>query len=220
MKSDLTDIGLCAARTGPAGGRYDGISLFIVDLHAPGVHRRTIGSIADEQFHRIEFDEVQLAPGDLLGPENGGWPLLTQALAIERTGLDYSLKAENWLAAAGAALGPDADAAVCEEVGRYGAAVDGSRLLSWEVLEGLAADRLDESLAAAAKFYCGELAARIGRWAPTRVTGPLPERRAAVLEAAYREAPGLTVAAGTSEMMLEIVASLALDGLAKEAAAW
>ena len=220
LKSDLTDIGLCAARTGPAGGRYDGISLFVVDLHLPGVHRRRIASIADEQFHHIEFDDVRLGPGDLLGPEHGGWPLLTQALAIERTGLDYSLKAEAWLEAAGAALGPDADPAVCEEVGRLGTAVDASRLLAWEVLSELDADRLDESRAAAAKFYCGELAARIGRWAPTRVTGPLPARPAAVLEAAYREAPGLTIAAGTSEMMLEIVASLALDGLDQEARTW
>ena len=216
LKSDLTDLGLCAARTGASGSRYDGISLFLVDLHADGVRRSTLASIADEQFHRLEFDRVRLGADDLVGPENGGWPLLTQALAIERTGLDYSLKAETWLAAAATAAAPEA----LEEIGRFGAAVDASRLLAWTVLDGLAGGRVDEAMAAAAKFYSGELAARIGRWAPTRVTGPLPERAAAVLEAAYREAPGLTVAAGTSEMMLDIVASLALDGVEEEAPAW
>jgi alkylation response protein AidB-like acyl-CoA dehydrogenase len=221
LKSDLTDIGLCAARTGPPESRYDGISLFLVDLHAPGVRRSVIGSIADEQFHRVELDGVRVGPADLLGEENGGWPLLTRALAVERTGLDYSLKAEVWLGAAARVLGPQVDEAALEEIGRYGAAVDASRLLSWQVLTGLAADRLDEGLAAASKFYSGELASRIGRWAGLRLPGSGGDRLlpadAAVLEAAYREAPGLTLAAGTSEMMLEIVANLVLDGLEQEA---
>ena len=221
LKSDLADIGLCAARTGPPGSRYDGISLFLVDLHAPGVRRSVVGSIADEQFHRIELDEVRVTPADLLGGENAGWPLLTRALAVERTGLDFSLKAEVWLATAARVLGPEADEAALEEVGRYGAAVDASRLLSWQVLAGLADDRLDEGLAAASKFYSSELASRIGHWAglrlPTSGGDRLLPADAAILESAYREAPGLTLAAGTSEMMLEIVANLALDGLEQEA---
>ena len=209
LKSDVTDLGLCAARTGPAGGRYDGISLFLVDLHAPGVRRRVIPSIAGEQFHRVELDGVRVGTGDLLGAEGNGWALLSQALAVERTGLDYSLKAETWLAAAVGTLGADADPddALLEELGRHGARLAAGRLLAWQVLEELAAGRVDEATAAASKLYSSEHAQQVALWAATRldtVSDP-------VLSAAYREAPGLTISAGSSEMMLNIVAGLALD---------
>ena len=216
LKSDVTDLGLCAARTGPPGSRYDGISLFLLDLHAAGVHRRVIPSIANEQFHRVELDGVRVDAGDLLGAEGNGWALLSQALAVERTGLDYSLKAETWLNAAVAVLAAEQEPhpAVLEELGRHGARVATGRLMAWQVLAGLATGRMHESTAAASKLYSSEQAQQIASWAATRLApagDAEPGGPAAVLDAAYREAPGLTISAGTSEMMLNIVANLALD---------
>ncbi len=221
LKGHLTDFGLCAARTGPPESRYQGITLFLVDLHAPGVRRSIVSSIADEQFARVELDDVRVPADDRLGEVNNGWPLVTQALTVERTGLDYCLKSERWLAAACDVLvatnGPQGvDGAVLEEVGRYGAAVDAGRLLAWQVLAGLADGEVDELAAATAKFYTSELAQRIAGWATARLAGSagdprLPAEAVCLLEAAFREAPGLTISAGTSEMMLQIIASLALD---------
>lgn len=230
LKGHLTDIGLCAARTGPPGSRYQGITLFLVDLHASGVRRSVIPSIADEQFSQVELDDVRVPAGDLLGEVNNGWPLVTQALTVERTGLDYSLKAELWLAAAcdmiGATTGADGaasvDDAVVEEIGRYGAGVTAGRLLAWRVLAGLADGEVDELAAATAKLYSSELAQRIAGWSTVRLAGAggdarVPARAAGMAEAAFREAPGLTISAGSSEMMLHIVASLGLDRVAEEA---
>jgi alkylation response protein AidB-like acyl-CoA dehydrogenase len=178
-----------------------------------GVKRSVIPSMADEQFHRVELDGVRVDGGDLLGEEGNGWPLLSHALAVERTGLDYSLKAEVWLDEAIAeVIAMPAGDAVLEEIGRFSAQVQASRSLAWQVLTGLDAGRIDENAAAVSKLYSSELARRIALWAPMRLGSE-------VLEAAYREAPGLTVSAGTSEMMLNIVASLALDGLEQEARA-
>lgn len=236
IKSHLADVALCAVRTGPADSRYQGISVLLVDLHAAGVRRSVIQSIADEQFHRIELDDVRVPAGALLGVENKGWSLLHELLAVERTGLDYSLKAEEWLTAAcevlavggdgadlgGAdAAGADVDAAIAEDVGRFGAAVAAGRLLSWQVLDGLAQQRPNELAAATAKLYNSELAQRIALWAAARLPGStgrrgLPARVAQMLESAYREAPGMTLAGGTSEVMLQIIAGLALDGLDEE----
>jgi alkylation response protein AidB-like acyl-CoA dehydrogenase len=223
LKGHLTDIGLCAARTGPPDSRYQGITLFLVDLHAPGVRRSVVPSIADEQFSQVELDDVRVPAGDLLGELNNGWPLVTQALTVERTGLDYSLKAELWLAAARDMCGAvGTDGAVLEEIGRYGAAVTASRLLAWRVLTGLADGEVDELAAATAKLYSSELAQRIAGWSAARLAGSggdprVPAGAAGLVEAAYREAPGLTISAGSSEMMLQIVASLALDRLEREA---
>jgi alkylation response protein AidB-like acyl-CoA dehydrogenase len=218
LKSDVTDLALCAARTG--SGRYAGISLFLVDLHAPGVTRTPIPSIADEAFHRVELAGVRVGPGDLLGEVGGGWPLLTQALAIERTGLDYVLKAERWLEAVREGLHEPEDATLVE-LGRFAARLTAGRLLSWRVL---GRSEVDEAAAAAAKYHCSELAAEVADWA-VRVHGFgyarawLPAERLDVLEAAYREAPGLTLSAGTSEVMLQIVGSVGLDGYERKGAA-
>ncbi|WP_063783554.1 acyl-CoA dehydrogenase family protein [Streptomyces sp. NRRL WC-3618] len=217
LKSDITDIALCAARTGEPGGRYRGITLFLVDLHAPGVRREVIHGIADEQFHRIRLDGVRVPAADVIGPVGGGWPLLTKALAVERTGLDYSLKAERWYAAALAEL---RDSAATEEnlaeIGRFGAEVEAGRLLSWDVIDAIdaSAGAPDDVATATAKYLTSETAQGVACWA-NRLTGGArtrPGARSAVLEAAYREAPGLTLSAGTSEVMLQIIASAGTQG--------
>ncbi|MFE9455071.1 acyl-CoA dehydrogenase family protein [Streptomyces sp. NPDC006739] len=214
LKSDITDIALCAARTGAAEDRYQGISLFLVDLHAPGVRRETIPGIADEQFHRVVLDGVRVPEADRVGAEGAGWPLLTSALAIERTGLDYSLKAERWYAAV---LDQNPEPDDLAAAGRYGAEVEAARLLSWRVIRQLAAglDEVDAPLAAAAKLLTSELAQSVAGWAAT-LPGPADTPRggiAGMLEAAYREAPGLTLSAGTSEVMLQIIAADDTDGI-------
>ncbi|GAA1083383.1 acyl-CoA dehydrogenase family protein [Kitasatospora arboriphila] len=213
LKSDRTHLGLCAARTGPTDGRYHGISLFLVDLAAEGVHRSVIPGLADEQFHRVELRGVRVGADALVGTEHQGWPLLTQALAVERTGLDYALKAERWYRAV-LAQGLDRP----EEIARYGAAVDAAALFAARLTAGVLAPadggghtaEVDEPLSAAAKYHTSELAQEIAGWAAAHglsTPGTDPG-----LEAGYREAPGLTLSAGTSEVMLQVVAGAgALD---------
>lgn len=215
LRSDIADIALCAARTAEKkkASRYQGISLFLVDLHAEGIRRSTIPSIADEQFHRVELHDVRVGPGALVGREGEGWPLLSKALAVERTGLDYALKAERWFDTVVAGLGTCGDGAVLEQVGRYGAAVTAGRLLAWNVIERLDRGIVSDAAAALSKYHSSELAQQIAGWAPG-VHGlghGLPPASASLLESAYREAPGLTLSAGTSEMMLEIVSSSGLQ---------
>jgi alkylation response protein AidB-like acyl-CoA dehydrogenase len=212
LKSDVADLGLCAARTG--AGRYDGISLFLVDMRADGLRRGPIPSIADEGFHRIELDGVRVGRQDLLGEEGGGLPLLSLALTKSRTGLDYTLKTERWLDAVRDGL-VEPDDAVLVRLGRYSAKLDASRLLTWRVLGQ--ADDADQATATAARLYGSDLAQEIADWA-VEVHGFgyarawLPPQRLDVLEAAYREAPGLALSAGTSEVMLQMIGGPGLDG--------
>ncbi|MET9956204.1 acyl-CoA dehydrogenase family protein [Streptomyces sp. NPDC006339] len=237
LKTRFVDLGLCAARTTPGAGKYQGISLFLVDLDAPGVTVSVIPSANDEQFHRVDLDGVPVSGDDLLGPRDQGWPLLNEALAIERTGLDYHLKAEYWLEAALEALldrepaaAPDAPHASearlaheahdahLERIGRWDGALAADHILAWEVLTGIAADRVDPVAAAVAKYHSSELAQEIALWAAD-LPGPGQRARrtraAVTLDSAYREAPGLTLSAGTSEVMLQIMAT-AFDSLGQE----
>ncbi|MFK4066960.1 acyl-CoA dehydrogenase family protein [Streptomyces sp. NPDC029674] len=205
LKSDITDVALCAARTGAPDGRYQGITLFMVAMDAPGVRRETIAGIADEQFHRVVLDEVRVPAADVVGAVGQGWQLLTQALAVERTGLDYSLKAEAWYAAVVAGgVQPEE----LERCGRFGAEVEAARLHTWRVLGQLkrGLDEADTTCAAVAKYVTSEAARSVAAWANSLPPTPASVS-ATLLEAAYREAPGLTFSAGTSEMMLQIAAA-------------
>ncbi|MFD5325779.1 acyl-CoA dehydrogenase family protein [Streptomyces sp. NPDC127092] len=222
LKTRFVDLGLCAARTTPGAGKYQGISLFLVDMNAPGVTVTVIPSVNDEQFHHVELDGVAVSGDDLIGARDQGWPLLNQALAIERTGLDYHLKAEHWLDAALEALvdqAPDAPHdAHLERIGRWDGALLADHALAWEVITGLAHDRVDEVAAAVAKYHSSELAQDIAAWAADI---PSPRQRAdrtraaVILDSAGREAPGLTLSAGTSEVMLQIMAA-AFDSIGQE----
>ncbi|MFF9364232.1 acyl-CoA dehydrogenase family protein [Streptomyces griseoluteus] len=222
LKTRFVDLGLCAARTTQGTGKYQGISLFLVDMRAPGVAVSTIPGIGDEHFHRVDLDAVAVPGANLLGPRDEGWPLLNEALAIERTGLDYYLKAEHWLDAALEALVEDDPEAVSgdrlEQIGRWHGALEADHVLAWEVLTGIAADRVDQVSTAVAKYHSSELAQSIAAWA---IDIPSPEQRAdrtratVTLESAYREAPGLTLSAGTSEVMLQIMAA-SFDSIGQE----
>lgn len=218
LKSHITDVGLAAARTSQHGSQYSGITLFLVDMHSEGVHVSPIPSIAAEQFQRVELRNVYVSCHAVIGKVGEAWPLLTTALAIERTGLDYVLKAERWLAAATEDLRDSSgDAALGADIGRYRGAIEAGRALTWRVLTRLQAGKVTEVQSAAAKYYSSELAREVALWA-ARVHGStytargLPAAQVRVLEAAFREAPGLTISAGTSEMMLQIVAGFVLDG--------
>lgn len=220
LKTRFVDLGLCAARTTPNAGKYQGISLFLVDMGAPGVTVSVIPGIGDEHFHRVDLDSVPVAGGDLLGPRDEGWPLLNQALAIERTGLDYHLKAEHWLDAALEALidRESTSEAQLEQIGRWHGALTADHVLAWEVITGIASDQVDQVSAAVAKYHSSELAQSIAAWAADI---PSPEQRAnraraaVILDSAYREAPGTTLSAGTSEVMLQITAA-GFDSIGQE----
>ncbi len=206
VKSDITDWGLCAARTCDGPTPYEGISLFLVDLHAEGVRRETIASMADEQFHRVVLDGVRVPATARLGAEGDGWRLLGEALGIERTGLDYAIKARRLYGLVVAAL-PSFDAAAAPQIGRYGAGVAAAEELTARVVEQVAIGVVDPAAAAAAKYFSSELAAGLADWAVSALDFGFGVAEAAAIDSAVREAPGLTISAGTSEVMLEIVAA-------------
>ncbi|MFJ5999342.1 acyl-CoA dehydrogenase family protein [Streptomyces sp. NPDC092370] len=232
LKSHLVDLTLCAARTGGGTSRYEGITVFILDMRAPGIRVQPLPAISDERFNEVTLDDVFIGDEDVLGRPGEGFALLLRGLTIERTGLDYTTKARRWYehalralrstegetAATGVRDGLDAGAGRTEtgdalvEAGRHGADLVKSRLLSWQVISRLGEGRVDEVAAAMAKWYSGELAERIPQWAALEVCpgtqgDPLATR---VLEAGYRDAPGQTISAGTSEVMLQVVASARL----------
>jgi alkylation response protein AidB-like acyl-CoA dehydrogenase len=224
LKTNMATHSLCAARTSDGATKYEGITLFMIDMTSPGLRVAPIPSISNEPFYRVDLDGVWVPEENVLGEEGEGWAQLSRGLAVERTGIDYFLKGEAWFDHAMGHLAEqypvtsDASDALLERIGRLGGSLYSSYLLSWEVLGGLGAGRVDELASAAAKYYASEVAGEVARWGSGV---PTAAQRAACggvtkVDEGYLEAPGLTLSAGTSEMMLQIVAA-AIDNPGQEA---
>jgi alkylation response protein AidB-like acyl-CoA dehydrogenase len=84
----LSDFALCIARTDPSVPKHQGLSMFIVDLRAPGVTIRPLRQMTgDAHFNEVFLDDVHIPVTDLVGQENDGWRALTAMLTHERLAL-------------------------------------------------------------------------------------------------------------------------------------
>jgi alkylation response protein AidB-like acyl-CoA dehydrogenase len=74
-----------AARTDKeARPPHAGISMFIVPMEAEGIIIRPATTMYDGSFANIFYDNVRIPLDNLVGDVNGGWRVLTGALAFER----------------------------------------------------------------------------------------------------------------------------------------
>lgn len=72
------------ARTGSPDSRGQGLSLLIVDLDAPGVKVGPLPTLDGDQLNEIHLDHVRVPEDRRVGPENGAWKIMGEALADER----------------------------------------------------------------------------------------------------------------------------------------
>ncbi|MDG6103031.1 acyl-CoA dehydrogenase family protein [Dactylosporangium aurantiacum] len=208
LKSAYADFALIAVRTDPQASQYEGITLFLVPLDAPGVVIRPIPSMANEQFHDIWFTDVRVDDSAVFGRAGAGWSLITQMFAAERTGLDYYARGRHWLNMIADRLGEHGDRV---GLARYRTRLAASKLLSCQVMQNLQEGNADIAESSFAKWHCSETAQRVAWWSldalgPDALV-PGPDTGDRILEAALREAPGVTISGGASEVMLDILSS-------------
>ncbi len=74
-----------AARTDKdAKPPHAGISMFIVPMNAEGITIRPATTMYDGSFANVFYDNVRIPLENIVGEVNGGWKVLTGALAFER----------------------------------------------------------------------------------------------------------------------------------------
>ena len=88
-----SDYGVIVARTDPEQPKHAGISMFIVDLKAPGVEIRPIHQIdGGSHFNEVFFTDVRIPADNLLGEMNNGWRQATAMLMYERVAIGTGSK--------------------------------------------------------------------------------------------------------------------------------
>jgi alkylation response protein AidB-like acyl-CoA dehydrogenase len=84
----LSDYGVIIARTNPDVPKHAGISMFILDMNAPGVDIRPIHQIdGGRHFNEIFLTDVRIPADWLLGELNNGWNQATAMLMYERVAI-------------------------------------------------------------------------------------------------------------------------------------
>ena len=75
-------------RTDPVAPKHKGISALLTPLDRPGIERRPIRQMTGgSHFAAMSFRDVRIPVADLLGPLNEGWRVTTTTLAHERSGV-------------------------------------------------------------------------------------------------------------------------------------
>lgn len=196
--TDLADFAVVAVRIGPRGKNpYEGIALLWIPLDQPGIERRRVDQLGADPFTDVVLNGVHVPDDHVLADGASGWAMLNEALAIERTGYEAYLRAEQSLA-----VGPRPHSSH-GGVDQLEALVRAAGAMAWRQVRDQAAGELDPGEAAASKWFSTELAAPLARRAYDRATNDGRDE-------AYQlmlEAPGMTLSAGTSEMMLATIAS-------------
>ncbi|WP_312858044.1 acyl-CoA dehydrogenase family protein, partial [Pseudonocardia pini] len=79
------DYGALLARTDPDRPKHSGLTMFVVDMHAPGVTVRPLKDMSGRApFNEITFDSVRLPADAVIGEVNGGWNAAVTMLGHER----------------------------------------------------------------------------------------------------------------------------------------
>jgi alkylation response protein AidB-like acyl-CoA dehydrogenase len=83
-----SDYGIVIARTDPDQPKHAGISMFILDMRAPGVEIRPIHQIdGGRHFNEVFFTDVRIPADRLVGEYNNGWRQATAMLMYERVAI-------------------------------------------------------------------------------------------------------------------------------------
>ncbi|MEV0366872.1 acyl-CoA dehydrogenase family protein [Nocardia fusca] len=218
-----------AVRTDPTAKKHKGISMLIVPTDAEGFSWTPVHTMAGPDTSATYYQDVRVPVTSLVGPENGGWPLVTNQLNHERVALTSAAALQLALAqtTAWAKETKAADGSrifdrewVQLNLARVHAKVEYLKLMNWEIASrvdagGDAAPRPWD--ASACKVYGTELSTEADRLL-MEVLGPQASLRQdspgsvlrGRLERMHRAALILTFGGGTNEVQRDIIAMTAL----------
>jgi len=81
----FSDFAVCLTRTDPSVPKRQGLTYFIVDLHAPGVDVRALRHMGGEvEFNEVFLDDVRVPDTYRIGAVGDGWRVANSSLSGER----------------------------------------------------------------------------------------------------------------------------------------
>ncbi len=200
------------ARTGAPDSRGQGLSLFIVDLHAAGVSVEPLPLLDGEQLNAIRLDGVRVPVARRVGPEHGAWKIIGEALSDERHvqfppgRLRRDLEE---IVAFLRAQGLTGDPVARHTLADLAVRVQECEMHGLRVLDAVLHGRAGAAEAAANKVAHTDTAQAIAR-AALALGGPAARAVGAGPEFLWRQSLWESIGGGTSEIMRSVVAKQTL----------
>jgi alkylation response protein AidB-like acyl-CoA dehydrogenase len=223
--AQYSDFGAILARTDPSQAKHHGISMFIVDMHAPGVTVRPLKvATGHSPFNEVFFDNVRLPADALIGEENKGWAAAVVMLRHERIAIgtmgssSTSPLAFDSLRDMAAGLGRTSDQGVRRQLAELYARGRAVQLFALLLRQETQAGRLPGARGSVAKLAGSELGRFAGNVAAEVLGDQIAGYDSGELQAVTTSiiaAPGSAIAGGTSEIQRNIIGERVL-GLAKD----
>ena len=213
-----------AARTDrQAQPQHAGISMFIVPMDTPGISIKPATTMYDGSFANIFYDDVRIPRENLVGPLNGGWKVLTDALANERgsVGGGIVLKVAHGFdllcRELRANMAQRNDPLVRDRVGQLAAEIEVGRRLMIHCAELATSGTTPPAAGAISKVFSGELMERYGQ-AALELLGPrasLSQHATGVIanghfEQQLRHSLMWVISIGTNEIQRSLIAQRGL----------
>ncbi|WP_405983054.1 acyl-CoA dehydrogenase family protein [Streptomyces sp. NBC_00158] len=214
-----------ACRTDPGAPKHKGISIVLVPTDSPGFAWTPIDTVGGLTTTATYYDAVRVPGGNLVGPEHGGWGLITNQLNHERVALAaIGMQAEDFYERAlRHARTPDpatgerpADRPwVRSRLAEAHARLAAVRLLNWRLVQDVGAGALAPGDASGVKFLGTESTVEVYRICQEAVGEEALVRgpdafAGGELERMNRAAQINTFGGGVSEVQREIVAMMRL----------
>jgi alkylation response protein AidB-like acyl-CoA dehydrogenase len=223
--AQYSDFGAVIARTDPTVPKHAGITMFIIDMHAPGVTVRPLKiATGAAPFNEVFFDQVRLPAGSVIGAVNEGWAAAVVMLRNERVTIGTSSAPRmsplgyDSLSRLAARLGRDADVDLRRRLAELYARERAVRLFARLLREEAMAGRDPGPRGSVAKLAGAELgmfaAGVAGEVLGPAVAGSESDEVKAVVTAIVA-VPGGSIAGGTNEIQRNIIGERVL-GLPKD----
>jgi alkylation response protein AidB-like acyl-CoA dehydrogenase len=214
----VADHGILLTRTDPDRPKHAGLTMFVVDMHAPGVTVRPLRQMAGGSgFNEVFFDDVRIPDSERLGEPGEGWrvaltTLMNERVAIGGAGSDLGVPVE--LLAAHARerlprLGEQQQVLARQAVGRAIVATLATRYTGYRRFTVLSQGGLPGPEASAGKL-AGTEAAKLGADAGVRLLGDdavyaVTADGDDTWQKAQAYLPGLAIAGGTDQVLRNIL---------------
>ncbi|MEE2059123.1 acyl-CoA dehydrogenase family protein [Rhodococcus artemisiae] len=229
-RAQFADFGILLARTDPTVPKHQGITMFIVDMHADGVDVRPLKDMSGgAYFNEVYFDSVRVRDDVVVGQVNDGWNAAVAMLRFERIAIGTSLKAKanplsgEKLAELARTCGKIGDPRLRSELASHVIEERATRAFG-ALLQDMKKSGVDPgALGSVAKLAGGELARRASDLA-VRIGGLQSagwldgDRESAELSRAIDATPSSSIAGGTNEIQRNIIGERVL-GLPKDPSA-
>jgi alkylation response protein AidB-like acyl-CoA dehydrogenase len=210
----LAQSGFLLARSTPGSRRAEGLTVFLIDMDAPGIERREIvTSLGSNRIAEEFFTDVVIGPETVLGEVGKGWSVAMTALGFERSGSARYARSTRVLGYL-ERLPEAQDPVVREEFAHLWALGRAAEVMNYRVVGVKDTGRTPTWEASAARVFNAMYEQRVGDLAE-RVLGPrarlkpasaADQGQAEIASLVTSQASSVTVTAGTWEIQLGIIA--------------